>query len=281
MTVTNSFHKLLATREREADSLLCIGLDPVIEKLPDGFAPDARGVANFCIEIVNATKDLVSSFKPNLPFFLSLGAEGLDTLRQVREAIPADIPMILDCKVNDLGDTARAWVKTAFDYIETDAIVVAPYMGEDALAPYFNSAGKGVIVLVKTSNPGSGDLQDLVLENGLPLYMHVADRCRTWNSTYPADIGMVVGATWPDQLRAVRELCPNQVILLPGLGAQGGDVEASVQAGVDAQGGSLLCSSSRGILYASSGKDFAEAARTQAVKLRDQINLHRDYVAGE
>src|SRR5690606_2281533 len=116
-------------------------------------------------------------------------------------------------------------VKTAFDYIETDAIVVAPYMGEDALAPYFDSAGKGVIVLVKTSNPGSGDLQDLVLENGLPLYMHVADRCRTWNSTYPADIGMVVGATWPDQLRAVRELCPNQVILLPGLGAQGGDVE--------------------------------------------------------
>ena len=280
MTASNSFHKRLTAREQEANSLLCVGLDPVVTKLPEGIPSTADGVADFCIEIINATKDLVSSFKPNLPFFLSLGENGLKTLRRVREAIPAEIPVVLDCKVNDLGDTAKAWVGTAFDYIEADAIVVAPYMGEDALAPYFNRKDKGVIVLVKTSNPGSGDLQDVTLENGQPLFMHVAERCREWNETYPADIGMVVGATWPAQLQAVRDLCPAQPILLPGLGAQGGDVQASVQAGADANGGSLMCSSSRGILYASSGKDFAEAARAQAETLRNEINQHRPGSAG-
>lgn len=270
-----SFHKLLTARERQANSLLCVGLDPVVEKLPEGIPATADGVADFCIEIINATRDLVSSYKPNLPFYLSLGENGLRALRRVREAIPADIPMVLDCKVNDLGDTAEAWARTAFDYIETDAIVVAPYMGEDALAPYFNREGKGVIVLVKTSNPGSGDLQDIELTNGQPLFMHVAERCREWQGHYPADIGMVVGATWPKQLRDVRELCPDQAILLPGLGAQGGDVKASIRAGIDARGGSLMCSSSRGILYASSGRNFAEAARAQAQQLRDEINLHR------
>lgn len=280
MTVTTSFHHRLTARERDVDSLLCVGLDPVIGKLPEGVPATADGVADFCIEIIEATKDLVSSYKPNLPFYLNLGADGAKVLRRVREAIPTEIPMILDCKVNDLGDTAKAWVETAFDYIEADAIVVAPYMGEDALAPYFSRAGKGVIVLVKTSNPGSGDLQDLTLEYGTPLYMHVAERCLEWNQTWPADVGMVVGATYPEQLQSVRALCPDQVILLPGLGAQGGDVEASVQAGMDKGGGSLLCSSSRGILYASSGKDFAEAARTQAQTLRDEINLYRGKVAG-
>lgn len=275
MTANKSFHHRLTSREQDANSLLCVGLDPVIEKLPEGIPATADGVADFCIEIINATRDIVSSYKPNLPFYLSLGEDGARALRRVREAIPSDIPMILDCKVNDLGDTARAWVQTAFDYIEADAVVVAPYMGKDALAPYFHQKGKGVIVLVKTSNPGSGDLQDLTLANGEPLYMHVATRCREWNTTYPADIGMVVGATYPEQLQSVRALCPDQVILLPGLGAQGGDVQASVQAGEDKHGGSLLCSSSRGILYASASKDFAEAARSEAQRLRDHINRYR------
>lgn len=275
MSMSNSFHKLLSNREQEANSLLCVGLDPVVERLPEGIPASADGIADFCIEIVNATKGIAASFKPNLPFFLSLGDDGMKTLRRVREAIPADIPMVLDCKVNDLGDTAMAWVQIAFDYFEADAIVVAPYMGDDALTPYFNREGKGVIVLVKTSNPGSGDFQDLKLANGQPLFMHVANRCHEWNGLYPADVGMVVGATYPGQLQAVRENCPDQVILLPGLGAQGGDVQASVESGIDARGGSLMCSSSRGILYASSGRDFAEAALEQARQLRDKINLYR------
>lgn len=275
MPTTESFQTRLTAREQDADSLLCVGLDPVMEKLPAGIPATADGVADFCIEIVRATQDVASCFKPNLPFYLSLGEYGLRALRRVREAIPASIPMVLDCKVNDLGDTAQAWARMAFDYLEVDAVVVAPYMGEDALAPYFERDGKGVIVLVKTSNPGSGDLQDLQLASGQPLYLHVAERCREWEDAYPADIGMVVGATYPEQLAGVREICPDQVILLPGLGAQGGDVASSVKAGMNASGGSLLCSSSRGILYASNGTDFAEAAREQAQLLRDEINLHR------
>lgn len=275
MPQSTSFKNRLNARERAADSLLCVGLDPVLEKLPEGIARDANGIADFCIEIIRATQDIASCYKPNLPFYLSLGDDGAKTLRRVREAIPADIPMVLDCKVNDMGDTAVQWAAMVFDYIEADAIVTAPYMGEDALAPYFNYAGKGVIVLVKTSNPGSDDLQNLELANGKPLFMHVAERCNAWEATYPADIGMVVGATYPAQLAQVRAACPELAILLPGLGAQGGDVQASVTAGIDAQGGSLMCSSSRSILYASSGADFAEAARAEALRLRDEINLHR------
>ena len=276
MPIATSFHTRLRARERQADSLLCVGLDPVVEKLPAGFAATAEGVAAFCIEIVRATADVASCYKPNLPFYLSLGDDGLRSLRKVREAIPADIPLVLDCKVNDLGDTARAWAQMAFDYLDADAIVTAPYMGEDALAPYFEREGKGVIVLVKTSNPGSDDLQNLMLADGTPLYLHVANRCKTWQQAYPADIGMVVGATYPDQLAAVRTLCPDQVILLPGLGAQGGDVAASVHAGIDVQGGSLLCAASRSIMFASAGSDFAEAASIEARRLRDEINLYRD-----
>lgn len=275
MSQPATFHTRLSARERDADTLLCVGLDPVIDRLPSGIASTPAGVADFCIEIVQATQVVASCFKPNLPFYLSLGDEGAKVLRRVREAIPADIPMVLDCKVNDLGDTALAWARMAFDYIGADAIVTAPYMGEDALAPYFARDGKGVIVLVKTSNPGSDDFQNLQLADGTPLYLHVADRCKTWEQSYPADIGMVVGATYPDQLAAVRQLCPDQVILLPGLGAQGGDVAASVKAGIDGHGGSLLCSASRSILYASSGSDFAEAAHAEATRLRNEINLHR------
>ena len=275
MPQSTSFKHRLNAREREADSLLCVGLDPVLEKLPEGITRDANGVADFCIEIIRATQDIAASYKPNLPFYLSLGDDGAKTLRRVREAIPANIPMVLDCKVNDMGDTAEQWAAMAFDYIEADAIVAAPYMGEDALAPYFTYDGKGVIVLVKTSNPGSDDLQNLQLANGMPLFMHVAGRCNEWDAAYPADIGMVVGATYPEQLAKVRAECPDLTILLPGLGAQGGDVKASVTAGVDHTGGSLMCSSSRSILYASSGADFADAARAEAIRLRDEINRHR------
>ncbi len=279
MSQPSSFHTRLRARERSANSLVCVGLDPVPAKLPAGFAATANGVADFCIEIVRATQDIASCYKPNLPFYLSLGDEGARALRRVREAIPSDIPVLLDCKVNDMGETALAWARVAFDYLEVDAIVTAPYMGEDALAPYFAREGKGVIVLVKTSNPGSDDFQNLQLADGTPLYLHVADRCRAWESAYPADIGMVVGATYPAQLAQVRQRCPDQVILLPGLGAQGGDVAASVRAGVDAEGGSLLCSASRSIMYASSGSDFAEAAHAEARRMRDEINTHRHQAA--
>lgn len=275
MTAQNAFDRKLADRIRQANSLVCVGLDPVLERLPEGISRDEQGVADFCIELINATKDVAAAFKPNLPFYLSLGDGGAGALRRIVEAVPDDIPVVFDCKVNDLGDTAKAWARTAFEYLNVDAIVVNPFMGEDAVEPYMVYEDKAVFVLVKTSNPGSGDFQDLLLADGQPLYQHVARTCRTWHENYPASVGMVVGATYPDQLQGIRELCPDQAILLPGLGAQGGEVQASVRAGVDANGFNLLCSSSRGIMFASSGRDFAEAAQREATSLRDEINLYR------
>jgi orotidine-5'-phosphate decarboxylase len=276
MSTTVSFADKLDARITSTDSLVCVGLDPVASKLPDGFDGSVESVVEFCVALVEATIDYAAAFKPNLAFYMALGLDGLDALQQVHAAIPDDIPVILDGKLNDLGETARAYAKAVFDVMEFDALTVAPYLGEDALEPYLSRPGKGIIVLAKTSNPGSGDLQDLELASGGPLYLHVAERCREWDAAYPADVGMVVGATYPDQLAAVRDRCPDQVILLPGLGAQGGDTAASVRAGVTRDGGGLLCSASRSIMYADHGTGFAEAAARAARDLRDEINAYRD-----
>jgi orotidine-5'-phosphate decarboxylase len=275
MVTVTSFKDKLDARIASADSLLCVGLDPVVEKLPQPFAGSLEDVVDFCTEIVASTHDVAAAFKPNLAFFMALGPDGLRALERVHDAIPDDIPVILDGKLNDMGETAKAYTRSVFDIMGFDALTVAPYLGEDALQPYLSYEGKGIIVLCKTSNPGSGDLQDLKLESGEPLYLHVADRCREWDDAYPADVGMVVGATYPDQLATVRERCPDQVILLPGLGAQGGDTAASVRAGVTADGGGLLCSASRSILYADNTDRFADAAADAARQLRDEINAYR------
>jgi orotidine-5'-phosphate decarboxylase len=271
-----TFQEKVDARVASANTLVCVGLDPVPEKLPTGFDQSVDSVVSFCKEIVAATQDLAAAFKPNLAFFMALGLDGLKALQQVRDAIPEEIPVVLDGKLNDMGETARAYSRAVFEVMGFDALTVAPYLGEDALEPYLSQAGKGIIVLCKTSNPGSGDLQDLTLESGLPLYLHVADRCKSWDQAYPSSVGMVVGATYPEQLAAVRERCPNQIILLPGLGAQGGDAAASVLAGMTADAGGLLCSASRSIMYADNTDGFAIAAHTAARNLRDEINAHRN-----
>jgi orotidine-5'-phosphate decarboxylase len=271
-----SFRDKLATRMAAANSLVCVGLDPVSSKLPAGFDGSVDSVVSFCISIIEATSDYAAAFKPNLAFYMALGLDGLHALKQVRDAVPDDIPVLLDGKLNDMGETARAYARAVFDVMEFDALTVAPYLGEDALEPYLTREGKGIIVLDKTSNPGSGDLQDLELASGEPLYLHVANRCRDWQERYPAEVGMVVGATYPDQLAAVRERCPDQVILLPGLGAQGGDTAASVRAGLTGDATGLLCSASRSIMYADSGEGFAQAAGEAARALRDEINAYRN-----
>jgi orotidine-5'-phosphate decarboxylase len=270
-----SFGEKLDARITAANSLLCVGLDPVPARMPPGFDASPEAIVAFCKEIIASTHDLAAAYKPNLAFFLALGARGIQALDAVHKAIPDDIPVILDGKLNDMGETARAYSKAVFDVLDFDALTVAPYLGEDALEPYLARHGRGVIVLVKTSNPGSGDLQDLKLASGEPLYLHVADRCRAWDAAYPAEVGMVVGATYPEQLATVRERCPEQLILLPGIGAQGGDLAASVRAGVNAAGVGLLCSVSRGIMYAGDDSGFAAAARAAASRLRDEINAHR------
>ena len=272
MTSTTSFAARLERRIRARDTLVCVGLDPVPDHLPARFGSDAASVVRFCEEIVAATHQYVAAYKPNLAFFTQLGRDGLHALWDVRQAIPPDVPVILDCKVGDVEGTARAYAHGWFDEFGFDAITVNPYLGEDSLAPFFEYPDKGVIVISKTSNPGSGDFQDRPVDGVEPLYQTVANRCRDWEGAYPASVGLVVGATYPEELQAVRQRVGNQVILLPGVGAQGGDVAASLRAGLDDRGTGLLCSASRSVLFASSGDDFAQAAQAVTRELRDEIN---------
>lgn len=269
-----TFMQSLQAAWRRNDSLVCVGLDPEPTKFPARFAGDADAVFGFCRAIVDATADLVCAFKPQIAHFAALGAE--DALHRliahVHDAHPG-IPVILDAKRGDIGSTAQNYAIEAFDRYGADAVTVNPYLGRDSLQPFLDRADKGVIVLCRTSNPGAGDLQDLVVD-GRPLYQHVAAKvAQDWNAN--GNCLLVVGATWPQQLREVRAIVGDVPFLVPGVGAQGGDVEAVVKNGRTADGTGLLVSSSRAILYASGGDDFADAARAAATALRDAINASR------
>jgi orotidine-5'-phosphate decarboxylase len=278
--VAKAFHEAVDAAAVRAESLVCVGLDPDLGKFPESFRgmPVRKQIEAFNGAIIDATRDIACAYKPNLGFYAAYGLDGLQALIATREMIPAEIPVILDCKVGDIGSTAAAYARGYFDEWGFDAITANPYMGEDSLAPFLAYAAKGVIVICKTSNAGSGDLQDLTLAGGdrsATLYETVAARCARWNETHAAGIGLVVGATYPEQLATVRGIAPNLPILLPGVGAQAGELEASVSAGIDANGRGLLVSASRGITYASRGEDFAEAARAAAIQLRDAVNQVR------
>lgn len=273
------FRDRLRDAAQLANSLVCVGLDPNPDRMPPHIweSDDVKGsIVRFNRGIVEATADLVCAYKPNLGFYAALGLDGLAALVETRELIPSHIPVILDCKTNDMGDTARGYARGYFDEWDFDAITVNPYMGEDSLQPYLECEGRGVIVLCKTSNPGSGDFQDRSLGAGeRPLFMDVAARAADWEGRYPASVGLVVGATYPSQLAEVRAQCPELPILLPGIGSQGGDLEGAVSAGVGQDGLDLMVSSSRGITYAGTGPDFASKSRNAAMELRDAINRVR------
>ncbi len=272
------FDERLRAAEERAGSLVCVGLDPDVRRFPVSLGAErdpAGAIVRFNRAIIDATSDLVSIYKPNFAFYLPYGAAGIDALLETRRMVPAHIPVLLDCKVTDMGPTAEAYARAFFAEWGFDAITVSPYMGEDALAPYLAYDGHGVITICKTSNPGSGDFQDQELANGGPLYDLVAERANGWAERYPATVGLVVGATYPAQLKEIRERCPALPILLPGVGSQAGDVEGAVRAGIDARGGNLMVSASRSILYAGDGPDFAERARDETVALRDQVNCAR------
>lgn len=274
-----SFRERLRAASERSGSLLCVGLDPDPARLPTHLGPadDARTVLAFNRAIIEATADLVCAYKPNLGFYLAYGPAGVEALIETRRLIPAEIPVILDAKVGDLGNTSVAYARAYFDAWNFDAVTVHPYMGEDSLEPFLSRSDRAVFVLVKTSNPGSGDLQDLpVTDEGTtePLYLRVAERARRWQGRY-GTCGLVVGATYPRQLAEVRERCPDLPILVPGVGAQGGDLTTTVQAGLDSAGGGLLINAARGVIYAGTGPDFAQAARRAAIELRDAINQAR------
>ena len=259
---------------RRNRSLLCVGLDPSARKLPAAVRSAADPIYTFCLAIVEATADLVCAYKPNIAFFEALGPAGIETLRRLIADRPRNVPIILDAKRGDMGSTAEAYAEAVFERLGADAVTLNPYLGSDALAPFLRHADKGCIVLCKTSNPGSAELQELELAGGGPLYLEVARRARDdWNGN--GNVGLVVGATYPGVLAQVRELCPAMPLLVPGVGAQGGELAAATRAAIDSRGERAIISASRSILYASDGADFAEAARQEALRLRDEINGER------
>lgn len=278
--ISNTFGDRLIDATRASDSLLCVGLDPVRARFPRPLAdePDVtRAIVSFNAGVIAATSDLVCAYKPNLGFYLAYGAAGVAALEETRRLIPAHIPIILDAKVGDIDSTAEAYATGYFDTWDFDAVTVNPYLGEDSLAPFLRHGDRGVLVVCKTSNPGSADLQNVTLDAGggqLPLYLTVANRVAAWAERWPATVGLVVGATYPNELAEVRRRCPDAPILLPGIGAQAGDLEASLRAGLDGRGLGLIVSSSRSVLYAGTEQDvdWTDAVRAAAIGLRDAIN---------
>ena len=269
MTDTIFRHKLAAASARN-ESLLCVGLDPVIEKLPAAMLTESDPVLRFCIEIIQATSDLVCAYKPNFAFFGALGESGWRTLESTLEQIPSHIPVILDAKVGDIGNTAQQYARMFFERLGADALTVNPYMGYDAVEPFLAYGDRGIFLLCLTSNPGSADFQTLRVD-GEPLYHSVARRAAAWDKE-AGNCGLVVGATRAETLIEVRRLAPELPLLVPGVGTQGGDLEAVVVNGQDAAGGGLVINASRSVLYASSEADFGTAARSAATTMRSDIN---------
>lgn len=273
-----NFMQVLKQRWHDADSLVCVGLDPEPAKFPARFRDDPDAVFNFCRAIVDATAPYACCFKPQIAHFAALGAESsLERLIAHIHAAHPGVPAILDAKRGDIGSTARHYAAEAFDRYGADAVTANPYLGRDSLQPFLDRADKGVVILCRTSNAGAGDLQDLVVADdrgARPLYQQVAATvAREWNGN--GNCALVVGATWPEQLRQVRAIVGDLPLLVPGVGAQGGDVEAVMTNARSADGSGLMVSSSRAILYASSGDDYAEAAALAARGLRDAINRFR------
>ena len=254
-----SFLAKLQRRWESTGSMLCVGLDPDVGRLPGSMNGRVESIADFCISIVDATAPHVCAFKPQIAYFAAVGAETqLERVcAHIRSAHP-DVPLILDAKRGDIGDTAKLYAREAFDRYGADAVTVSPYLGTDSLEPFLSVTDRGVIVLCRTSNPGSGTFQSQLID-GVPLYEHVARRAANeWSQM--GEVGLVVGATYPEELQRVRSIVGDMPLLVPGVGAQGGDAATVLSVGRAANGYGLIINSSRAVLYASSGDDFASAA---------------------
>ena len=283
-----TFTHQLQAAERQNDSLLCVGLDPDPAKLPGAWAGDASRIFDFCAAIVDATHDLVIAFKPQIAYFAAHRAEGqLERLIAHIKTVAPAVPVILDAKRGDIGATAAMYAAEAFERYQADALTLSPFMGFDSIEPYLRYPGKGLFLLCRTSNPGGSDLQAqrLASANGQPgdlLYEHIA-RLAAGPWTASGQVGLVVGATFPAEIARVRALAPTLPLLIPGVGAQGGDAAATVRAGwrggagpAPAQStGPVIVNTSRAVLYASAGADFAVAARAAADSTRRTLNAAR------
>jgi orotidine-5'-phosphate decarboxylase len=278
-----SFTEKLSSAWRTRNSLLCVGLDPDVSKFPADLRAQPDAIFAFCKAIVDATADAACCFKPQIAYFAALRAEDqLEALCSHIRAHHPDLPVVLDAKRGDIGATAEQYAREAFERYGADAVTVNPYMGADSVAPYLEWQDRGVIVLCRTSNPGGSDLQFMQVD-GQPLYQHVARLvAEKWNRN--GQCGLVVGATFPQELAEVRAIVGDMPLLVPGIGAQGGDIAATVAAGRDRDGAGMMIKSSRAILYAQplpgSGETPAQAARRLAFETRDAINRERGLTAG-
>lgn len=271
----NFLQKLNSSIEKN-NSLVCIGLDTDIDKIPKHLLTGSDPVFTFNKAIIDATADLVCCYKINIAFYSAREIEGLKSLQTTIQYIHhqyTSIPVILDAKRADTGNTAEHYVKEVFDVLKADAVTVNPYLGFDSIEPFLKRGEKGIIVLCRTSNPGASDFQDIEI-GGEPLYLKIARKVVSWNEKYKNCL-LVVGATWAEELKRIRKIAPSIFFLVPGIGPQGGDLEKTLQYGLTKEKSGLLIHSARAIIYASSGESFANAAKEEAEKLRDKINQFR------
>jgi len=251
-----------------ADSFLCVGLDPDLERMPAGIPRTPEGVLEFNIRIIDATKEFAAAFKPNAAFYEAMGHQGVWVLEETRKAIPSDRIALLDAKRGDIGNSSTKYAEAVFDTMGFDAVTVSPYLGRESLLPFLERPDRGAFVLSRTSNPTAGEVQK-AHTGGVALYVAIARMVAEMDGD---NGGLVVGATVPGAFEAVREVAPGIPLLIPGVGAQGGELAPAVRA---AEHGPVLINSSRGIIYASSGSDYAEAARSASEKLTSDIRSTR------
>ncbi len=258
----------LFKRIQAKQSFLCIGLDPDLDRFPAHFPREPQSILLFNRAIIEATKDLCVAYKPNLAFYEALGSEGWAIFEATLEMIPDDHLIIADAKRGDIGNTSRKYADAFFNQLNCDALTIAPYMGSDSVLPFLEYENKWVVLLGLTSNKGSQDFQSQLLEGGQPLFEKVLETAKEWGS--PDQLMFVIGATHPESFARIREIVPDHFFLVPGVGAQGGSLQAVCEYGMNEKCG-LLINSSRGILYASNGEDFADAARAAAKELQEQM----------
>ncbi|MEZ4700347.1 MAG: orotidine-5'-phosphate decarboxylase [Rhodothermales bacterium] len=268
-----TFARKLTLAQENKRSLLCIGLDPDLPKLPDALRRShtpAEAIVAFNAAIIEATKPYASAYKINFAFYEAFGAAGWEALEKTRRLLPDDTIAIADAKRGDIGNSAQFYARSVFEDLGFDACTVSPYMGGDSVEPFLQFPGKAIFILARTSNPGGADLQELEVD-GEKLYLRTARLASQWDGRWPGEAGLVVGASDAGPVRAIREACPSLPFLIPGIGAQGGDARSILQAAGTGYGLNLV-NSSRNILFASSGADFAEASAQAALRQRDELN---------
>ena len=265
-----TFLEKLTRAQQKNRSYLCVGLDIVTANTPLPLQYHDEPMLPFARAIIEATQDLVCAYKPNLGFFLAEGAAGMVALERIVRAIPEDIPIILDGKFGDIGNTAQAYARGAFEQFKADAVTLSPYMGSDSVKPFLAYPDRGVFVLARTSNPNAGEFQNLTTDD-LALYERVALSANRWHSEGPGACGLVVGATAPAELERIRTISPDLPFLIPGVGAQGGDLESAVKYGATRNGVGPVINASRAVIYASRMVDFADAARNAALTIVEQM----------